>query len=133
MANFGGIFHVMDVFERLGLGRIIGTCLGKREASRNAFRYSEVIKALFCNCLCGGCLEDINMLAPQLALRPGTRVPSSDTVGRVLKSLATENISYACGNSGNPYHFNTASGCRFKEMYFSIFRLYLPHAVCFTP
>ena len=76
----------MDVFERLGLGRLIDSSLGKRDASWNAFRYSEVIETLFCNYLCGGdCLEDINMLAPQLALRPGTRIPNSDTVGRVLE------------------------------------------------
>ena len=109
IATFGGRFHVMDVFERLGLGRLIDSSLGKRDASWNAFRYSEVIETLFCNYLCGGdCLEDINMLAPQLALRPGTRIPNSDTVGRVLKSLAAENISYACENSGNSYNFNTA-------------------------
>lgn len=103
------MFHVMDVFERLGLGRLIDSSLGKRDASWNAFRYSEVIETLFCNYLCGGdCLEDINMLAPQLSLRPGTRIPNSDTVGRVLKSLAAENISYACENSGNSYSFNTA-------------------------
>ena len=109
IATFGGISHVIDVFERLGLGRLIDLSLGKREASWNAFRYSEVIETLFCNYLCGGdCLEDINMLAPQLSLRPGTRIPNSDTVGRVLKSLASENISYACENSGNSYCFNTA-------------------------
>ena len=109
IATFGGIFHVMDVFERLGLGRLIDSSLGNRDASWNAFRYSEVIETLFCNYLCGGdCFEDINMLAPQLSLRPGTRIPNSDTVGRVLKSLAAENISYACENSGNSYSFNTA-------------------------
>ena len=48
------------------------------------------------------------MLAPQLQRRLGTRIPSSDMVGRVLKSLATENISYACEKSGNSYGFNTA-------------------------
>ena len=39
----------MDVFERLGLGRLIDSNLGKRDASWNAFRYSEVIETLFCN------------------------------------------------------------------------------------
>ena len=109
IATFGGIFHIMDAFERLGLDKLVDSILGKRDVSWNAFQYSEVIEALFCNYLCGGdCLEDINMLAPQLSLRPDTRIPSSDTVGRVLKSLATENISYACEKSGNTYSFNTA-------------------------
>ena len=109
IATFGGIFHIMDVFEGLGLDKLIDSCLGKREASWNAFRFSEVVETFFCNYLCGGdYLEDINMLAPQLSLRPGTRVPSSDTVGRVLKSLATGNVSYTCEKSGFTYDFNTA-------------------------
>ena len=83
IATLGGIFHIMDDLERLGLGRLIDSCLGERNTSRNAFRHSEVMEALFCSYLCGGdCLEDINMLAPQPSLRPGTRTPSSDTVGR---------------------------------------------------
>ena len=99
----------MELFERLGLDRLVDSSLGKRYSSWNAFKYSEVFETLFCNYLCGGdCLEDINMLAPQLSLRPGSRIPSADTVGRVLKSLATENISYACENSGNSYCFNAA-------------------------
>ena len=99
----------MDVFERLGLGKLVDSSLGERDASWNAFRYGEVFETLFCSYLCGGdCLEDINMLAPQLSLRPGTRIPSSDTVGRVLKSLADENVTYACGSSGKSYRFNTA-------------------------
>ncbi len=109
IATFGGIFYVMDVFERLGLGKLIDSSLGERDSSWNAFRYGEVIKTLFCSYLCGGdCLEDINMLAPQFSLRPGMRVPNSDTVGRVLKSLATEDVSYACEGSGKSYRFNTA-------------------------
>lgn len=99
----------MDVFERLGLGKLIDSSLGERDSSWNAFRYGEVIKTLFCSYLCGGdCLEDINMLAPQSSLRPGMRVPNSDTVGRMLKSLATEDVSYACEGSGKSYRFNTA-------------------------
>ena len=69
IASYGGIFQIMDVFERLGLGKLIDSSLGKRNASWNSFQYHEVIETLFCNYLCGGdCLEDISMLAPQLSL-----------------------------------------------------------------
>ena len=109
IATYGGIFKIMELFERLGLGKLVDSSLGKRDASWNAFQYSEVVETLFCNYLCGGdCLEDVNMLAPQFSLRPNTRVPSSDTIGRVLKSLATENVSYSCEKSGNSYDFNVA-------------------------
>lgn len=77
IATFKGFFHVMDVFERLGLGKLIDSSLGKRDASWNSFKYNEVIETIFCTYLCGGdCFEDINMLAPQFSLRPDTRVPS---------------------------------------------------------
>lgn len=112
----------MGVFERLGMGKLIDSSLGKRNASWNAFQYSEVIKTLFCNYLCGGdCLEDISMIAPQLSLCPVTRVPSSDTVGRVLKSLATENVTYTCKDSDNSYSFNTAE--KLNELLLNMIKL----------
>ena len=39
-------------------------------------------------------LEDINPLIGQFKQRPGTLLPSADTVGRGLKELAEENIIY---------------------------------------
>lgn len=54
IASHGGIFQIMDVFERLGLGKLIDSSLGQRDASWNSFQYSEVIEALFCTYLCGG-------------------------------------------------------------------------------
>ena len=56
----------MDVYGRLGHGRLVDSCIGERDASWNVFRYGEVMETLFCNYY----LEDINMLAPQLSLRP---------------------------------------------------------------
>ena len=71
----------MDLFEYLGLGKLVDSSLGKIDSSWNAFLYSEAYETLFCNYLCGGdCLKDINMLAPQLSLLPGTRIPSAETV-----------------------------------------------------
>lgn len=101
MAISCGIFHFIDVFERLGFGKIIDSCLVKR-ASWNAIQCSKVIEALFCNYLCSsGCLEDINMFAPQLALCPSTRIPSSDTFWCPLYQLffcyfADTFFSYLC-------------------------------------
>ena len=54
IATFGGIFQIMELFERLGLGRLVDSSLGKRDSSWNAFQYSEVFETLFCNYLCGG-------------------------------------------------------------------------------
>ena len=55
----------------------------------------EVFLVLFFSYLCGGeCFEDINALIGQFKQRPGTLLPSADTVGRGLKELAEENIIY---------------------------------------
>ena len=55
----------------------------------------EVFLVLFFSYLCGGeCFEDINALIGQFKQRPGTLLPSADTMGRGLKELAEENIIY---------------------------------------
>lgn len=80
---FGGIFHVMDVFERSGISKCIDKQLGKRGKLGRAYQYSEIFLSTFCNYLCGGnCLEDIMGLNSALSSRPNTRIPSSDTLAR---------------------------------------------------
>ena len=38
---FGGIYHIMDVFSKLGLGGLIESVLGKRGSSGKAFSYGD--------------------------------------------------------------------------------------------
>ena len=55
---FGGIYHIMDVFSKLGLGNLIESVLGKRGSSGKAFSYGDIFSSLFFSYLCGGeCLE----------------------------------------------------------------------------
>ena len=57
LTPFGGIFHVMDLFER-HLSHIIDGTLGKRSVSIG-YDYSEIIRSLMCVYFCGGsCVED---------------------------------------------------------------------------
>ena len=106
---FGGIYHIMDVFSKLGLGGLIESVLGKRGNNGKAFSYGDVISSLFFSYLCGGgCIEDINTLVGHFKLRPDTILPGADTVGRGLKELAEENIVYKSEASGMSYRFNTA-------------------------
>ena len=35
IATYGGIFKIMELFERLGLGKLVDSSLGKRDASWN--------------------------------------------------------------------------------------------------
>ncbi|QUB81966.1 transposase [Prevotella jejuni] len=109
ITSFGGIYHIMDVFSKLGFEKLTESVLGKRGSSGKAFSYGSIFGSLFFSYLCGGeCLEDINVLIGQFKQRPNTLLPGADTVGRGLKELAEENIVYNSETSGKSYSFNTA-------------------------
>jgi hypothetical protein len=109
ITSFGGIFHVMDTFSKLGLGKLIDSTLGQRGNTGKAFQYSDILSSVFYSYLCGAdCLEDINILAPQFSMAPNTVHPSSDTVGRGLKELKTNNELLSGEGWGKGYKFNTA-------------------------
>ena len=93
ITSFGGIYHIMDVFSKLGFETLTESVLGKRGSSGKAFCYGSIFGSLFFSYLCGGeCLEDINALVGQFKQRPGTLLPSADTVGRGLKELTEKDI-----------------------------------------
>ena len=109
ITSFGGIYHIMDVFSKLGFEKLTESVLDRRGSSGKAFSYGSILGSLFFSNLCGGeCLEDINVLIGQFKQRPDTLLPGADTVGRGLKELAEENIVYKSETSGKSYSFNTA-------------------------
>ena len=109
ITSFGGIYHIMDVFSKLGFEKLTESVLGKRGSSGKAFSHGSIFGSLFFSYLCGGeCLEDINVLIGQFKQRPDTLLPGADTVGRGLKELSEENIVYKSETSDKSYSFNTA-------------------------
>ena len=104
---FGGINYVLDKFDA-HLAGPIDEFLGLRSTSFG-YQYSHIICAIISVFLSGGsCMEDLNLYLKDLLVeRPGTRVPSADTVLRGISELATDNISYSAERSGNTYDFNT--------------------------
>ena len=109
ITSFGGIYHIMDVFSKLGFEKLTESVLGKRGSRGKAFSHGSIFGSLFFSYLCGGeCLEDINVLIGQFKQRPNTLLPGADTMGRGLKELAEENIVYKSETSGKSYSFNTA-------------------------
>ena len=63
ITSFGGIYHIMDVFSKLGFEKLTESVLGKRGCSDKAFSHGSIFGSLFFSYLCGGeCLEDINTL-----------------------------------------------------------------------
>ena len=109
ITSFGGIYHIMDVFSKLGFEKLTESVLGRRGSCGKAFSHGSILGSLFFSYLCGGdCLEDINALIGQFKQRPDTLLPGADTVGRGLKELAEENVVYKSETSGRSYSFNTA-------------------------
>ena len=41
ITSFGGIYHVMDVFSKLGFAKLTESVLGKRGSSGKAFSYGS--------------------------------------------------------------------------------------------
>ena len=67
ITSFGGIYHIMDVFSKLGFEKLTESVLGKRGSSGKAFSHGSIFGSLFFSYLCGGeCLGDINALTGPL-------------------------------------------------------------------
>ena len=54
ITSFGGIYHIMDVFSKLGFEKLTESVLGKRGSSSKAFCYGSIFGSLFFSYLCGG-------------------------------------------------------------------------------
>lgn len=95
ITSFGGIFLVNRLFDHFSLGKVINDTLGLRSTAYNGYQWDEIVKSLFDIYLCGGDhIEDITSLMHCLSQAPGSHVPSSGTIGRGIKQLATDNITY---------------------------------------
>ena len=104
---FGGIFHVMEKFDRY-IGPVVDGELGLR-CTTFGYQYSEITRSLMSVYFCGGdCVEDVTShLMPHLSLHPTLRTCSSDTILRGIKELSTTNTTYT-SETGRSYDFNTA-------------------------
>ena len=56
ITSFGGIYHIMDVFSKLGFEKLTESVLGKRGSSGKAFCYGSIFWWFFIlpHCLGGG-------------------------------------------------------------------------------
>lgn len=95
ITSFGGIYLVNRLFDHFSLGKVINDTLGLRSTAYNGYQWDEIVKSLFDIYLCGGDhIEDITSIMHCLSQAPGSHVPSSGTIGRGIKQLATDNITY---------------------------------------
>lgn len=102
---FAGISFIHEEFSKSGLLSLIDNELGTRNLT--GYQYGELFRTWFEVFLCGGeVAEDVQThLRPTLENIPNNRVPSSDTLLRMLNDLATKN-SVVESKSGKQYQFN---------------------------
>lgn len=90
VSPFGGIVPILKTIQDCGIPQIIRATLGKR-AVQAFYGYEDVFLAWILTSLCGGIrLDHITKLKKKLSIIPGLKLPSHDTLGRVMKSLANE-------------------------------------------
>ena len=87
---FGGAIPVLKQIRNFGIPKLIRESLGTR-VKQAKYGYEDVIIAWMLTNLCGGMrLDHITKLRKNLDIIPGLKLPSHDTLGRVMKSLATD-------------------------------------------
>lgn len=86
----GGAIPVLKQIRDFRIPELIRECLGSR-VKQAKFSYEDVIIAWMLTNLCGGLrLDHITKLRKSLDIIPGLKLPSHDTLGRVMKSLTTD-------------------------------------------
>lgn len=86
----GGVVPILKKIKEFGIPQVIRACLGKRK-EQSKYGYEDVFIAWVLTALCGGTrLKHISNLDKKLNIIPGLKIPSHDTLGRVMKHLATE-------------------------------------------
>ena len=97
--SFGGINFVVEALKRQGIPQLVDSQLGSRPPQAD-YSYGEVLLGHCCATLCGAeRLEDAELLRPVWGNIPGFRLPSSDTTGRVLKSLSVRDQQIETDNA----------------------------------
>lgn len=92
-SSFGGVVPILRKLKALGVPEVIRQCLGKRD-HRAQYSYEDIFISWVLTSLCGGTsLHHISNLQEKLAIIPGLKLPSHDTLGRVMKRLATETMT----------------------------------------
>ncbi len=86
----GGVVPILKKIKEFGIPQVIRACLGKRK-EQSKYGYEDVFIAWILTTLCGGTrLDHVTKLKNKLNIIPGLKLPSHDTLGRVMKQLATE-------------------------------------------
>ena len=103
---FGGLFSILNIFNRSGLRSVIDQHLGRRDMTKADFTHGDVFASMFGSYLCGGDrIKDVMEIKPFWNNRDNIRICSSDVILRTLRSLSEDSISYESSQKKS-YAFN---------------------------
>jgi hypothetical protein len=92
VGTLGGIVPILHNIEKCGIPTAIKKALGKRP-KQSIYTFDDVLLGWVMTSLCQGKrILNIEKYAKQLKKFPIVKIPSHDTIGRVLKSLATDTV-----------------------------------------
>lgn len=90
ISPYGGAVPILKKIKEYGIPQVIRSTLGVRK-KQSRYGYDDVFIAWVLTALCGGTrLDHITKLKKKLPKMPGLKMPSHDTLGRVMKKLATK-------------------------------------------
>lgn len=93
ISPFGGAVPILKKIKDFRIPQTIRACLGTRKKQAQ-YGYEDGLIAWVLTSLCGGTrLDHITKLQKKLSIIPGLRLPSHDTLGRIMKKLATETLT----------------------------------------
>ncbi len=92
ISPYGGIVPVLKAINKFRIPQAIRSCLGKR-VTQATYGYEDIFISWILTSLCGGYrLDHITKYRKRLSFIKDLKLPSHDTLGRVMKKLATEII-----------------------------------------
>ena len=106
VGTFGGIFLMLDHFNKVGLDKLVDKLLGNRRFNAK-YSYSDISKTLLATYATNGsCKEDSKQISGQISEKSqGYRLCSPDVLLNSFKELSTESTA-SRSESGIEYKFN---------------------------
>lgn len=93
---FGGIFLMLDHFNKVGLDKLVDKLLGNRRFNAK-YSYSDISKTLLATYVTNGsCIEDSKQISGQISEKSqGYRLCSPDVLLNSFKELSTESTFFS--------------------------------------
>lgn len=98
----GGVIPILNRLNELQIPELIGSCLGKR-VKQAKYSYDDALISWMMTMFCHGFrISNIKNTEKDLSVIHELNIPSHDTIGRLMKGLATETEKHVYKNKKNP-------------------------------